>query len=220
MAGRGERAAEQRGDDRPRGVVAAEHRRGEHGAGGDADQGVQRVPDAVEAGDLVDEELDEEHDAAGAEQPRALEQVQSRRQVDPAERAGGTGEKDNGVQAQAARPAERSGDGDEVRQVEVHGRNQAGLRFSRKLATPSLPSALARMSAMRRAVSARSVGVISRPATSWTSCLQARVAIGPLATRAATISSILASSAACSHTSCMKPMALASAAPKRSAVTK
>ena len=47
---------------------------------------------------------------------------------------------------------------------------------------PSLPSALARMSAMRRAVSARSSALISRPATSRTSCLQARVAIGPLAT--------------------------------------
>jgi hypothetical protein len=41
--------------------------------GGDADQRVQRVPDAVEPGNLVDEELDEQQHAAGAEKPRALQ---------------------------------------------------------------------------------------------------------------------------------------------------
>ena len=97
---------------------------------------------------------------------------------------------------------------------------QAGFRLSRKLCTPSWPSALARMSAMRRAVSVRSAGVISWPATSRTSCLQAIVAIGPLATMAATISSTLASSASAAPTSWTKPHAFAAAAPKRSAVTK
>ena len=159
---------------------------GERRAGGDADEGVDRVPDAVEARDLVDEELDEEHHAAA---PRTIglgEHVQVAGQRDPAEPARQAGEEDDGVEAQAAGPAEGGGDGDELGQVEVHGvlsvSATPGSRLSRKLCTPSLPSALARMSAMRRAVSARSSALISRPATSCTSCLQARVAIGPLAT--------------------------------------
>ena len=55
-------------------LVAAEHRRRraprrpESGS-----KRVDRVPDAVEAGDLVDEELDEQHQAAGAEHDRVGE---------------------------------------------------------------------------------------------------------------------------------------------------
>ena len=73
---------------------------------------------------------------------------------------------------------------------------------------------------MRRAVSARSAASIGRPATSCTSRLQARAAIGPLATSAATISSTFASSASAAHSSWTKPSACACAALKRSAVTK
>ena len=62
---------------------------------------------------------------------------------------------------------------------------------------------------------------VGAPAMSCTSALQARSAIGPLAHRAATISSTLASSSRARRTtSCTKPSACACAALKRSAVMK
>src|SRR5204862_82978 len=155
----------QRRGGHPARLVAAEDGAGERRAGGDANEGVDRIPDAVEPGDLVDEELDEQHHAAGAEDDRVREHVQVAGQGDPAEPAGQAGDEDDGVEAQPARPAERGSDGDQLGQVELHvlfdcsrcaGNNQAGARLSRKLWMPSRPSALARMSAMRRAVSARS----------------------------------------------------------------
>ena len=54
---------------------------GQSRAGRDPDEGMDRVPDAVETRDLVDEELDEEHQPGGADDDRMGEHVQIAREM-------------------------------------------------------------------------------------------------------------------------------------------
>ncbi len=52
---------------------------GEKSGDGDADEGVEGVPDEVERGDFVGEEFDDEERGAGDDDRPALEQMESRR---------------------------------------------------------------------------------------------------------------------------------------------
>jgi hypothetical protein len=97
---------QQRGSRRPGALVDAENGGRERRARGNADDGVHHVPEAVDARDLVGEELDEEHQAAGAEQPGRLQQGEACRQLHPAEGAGKPGQEKHGIEAQPAGPAE------------------------------------------------------------------------------------------------------------------
>ena len=99
-------------------LIGAEYARRQRRAGRDAQQRVQQVPQRVDAGNLVGEELDEEHHAAGHEHHRMLQQAEPGRQFDPAHPARHAGQEEHRVEAQAAGPAERGGDGDELRRVD------------------------------------------------------------------------------------------------------
>jgi hypothetical protein len=112
----GERAAEDRRGEGHRRIGVAEHRRGERRARGNADEAVHGIPEAVEPGQLVGEELHRAHEAARGEDQRVLEQAQVLRQLEPAQRAGEAEGEDHRVGAQAAAPRERRSDR-EVRQV-------------------------------------------------------------------------------------------------------
>ena len=79
------------------------HQRG----GGDADEGVQRVPEEVEAGDLVGEEFGQEEQAADADDPRIGQRTQRAGEFDPIEVRQDAQRADGGIDVETGREADR-----------------------------------------------------------------------------------------------------------------
>lgn len=80
---RGEEAAGTRGQELQAGREVGAGGVGEKGGGWDADDGVERVPDEIDAGDLVGDELAGEEEGCGGEDPGMAEGFESAGKGDP-----------------------------------------------------------------------------------------------------------------------------------------
>jgi hypothetical protein len=79
---------------------------------------MDRVPQGVDVRDLVGEELDETHEAAGRQHGGMLQDPQSLREIDPAQEAGRADQEHHGVEPDAAGPPHGRGQREQVRGVE------------------------------------------------------------------------------------------------------
>ncbi len=87
----GDRAADQAGGNHQRQAVVpepADGAGGQQGASGDTDEGVDGIPQAVKAGNLVGEKFGDRQRTAYAEDERVGQHLQVSGQQDPAEVAG------------------------------------------------------------------------------------------------------------------------------------
>src|SRR5205085_10169106 len=115
MRGEGGGAAEQETGGLPGRVAAVEDGEAQQGAADRPDDRVDRVPGAVDPGDLVGEEFGERADAGGGDHPLVGEYVERLElvgQVDPAELHGQAGNETDQVQPPAGQQADRRGEGD------------------------------------------------------------------------------------------------------------
>ena len=106
-------AAEQEGDDLPRGVGGIDEREREQGAAQGPDDAVNRVPDRIDPGDLVGKELGERADRRDAQHPRVGEDLQRREMFgerQPAETHRDAGRQYGEVEPPAGEEAEAAGD--------------------------------------------------------------------------------------------------------------
>ena len=96
----GEEAADSGGDELQAGREVGAGCVGEKRGGRDADDGVECVPDEVDAGDFVGDELPGEEDGAGGEDPRIAEGFESAGKGDPVITREETEGEDGGVEVE------------------------------------------------------------------------------------------------------------------------
>ena len=109
---------------------------GEDRGDGDADEGMESVPDEIEARDLVCEELAGEEDGADRDDPGVLEGFKSGRKRDPVQAGENSEGKDCAVEVQAGGEADcddRSGDGTRGGGKAGHGRKGSTAGAGRRL---------------------------------------------------------------------------------------
>jgi len=106
---------------------------GEESGDGDADESVQGVPDEVEGGDFVGEELDDEERGAGDDDRPSVEQLQSRRQREMAEAGQQAEDGDGGVEVQSGGESDGGQQGEQFRGRDFEDVEHAlGTRVSRE----------------------------------------------------------------------------------------
>ena len=109
-------AAEQEARDLPAGVAAIDDRQAEQRAAERADEAVDRVPRAIDPGDLVGEEFGEGAERGGGEDPIVGEHVERGEllgQRDPAELHRDAGDERDEIQPPPGEQAGRGGEGDQ-----------------------------------------------------------------------------------------------------------
>src|SRR5438105_14786286 len=80
---------------------------------------MREVPQRVHARDLVDEELDKQHETGSGENERMREHAQMNRQIEPIEVAQRPDDEEHRVESNSACPAECGGESDQLPGVEV-----------------------------------------------------------------------------------------------------
>ena len=194
----------------------------ERRAGRDAHHRVQQVPQACRRRGSCRRRTRRTASARSRPASRVLQQLQARRQRRPSRdsRPGRSGTAPRRGAAPLAQPSAAASATRWVvsRFIASIVRCASGLTPASQAGLRLLQEGSARLRGLRRWRGCRRCAArcrraarrrSARPATSCTSCLQARTAIGPLATSAATISSTFASSASARTTSCTKPSACA-----------
>ena len=96
---------------------------GDEGGDGDANEGVEGVPDEIEGGDLVDDELGGEEQAGGDEDPGVREGVEARGESDPVEAVEQAEGEDGGVDVEPGGEAGGDDEGSEIGRGEGHVRD-------------------------------------------------------------------------------------------------
>ncbi len=109
MGGPGQRAADQSGGDHPLRIELPECAGCKDGAGGNPDEGVDAVPDRVEARHLVGEEFRDGQYAGQRNHPPGFEGVQAGRQVQPSGACQGARREDCEIEAESAGPGQARG---------------------------------------------------------------------------------------------------------------
>ena len=91
------------------GADVADRPRGQEGPGGDADKGVNAVPDGIHAGGLVGEELHQVHETGREHHQGITQDLQARGQVHAPGQAQIAQYQDGGVEIDAAGPTHTQG---------------------------------------------------------------------------------------------------------------
>ncbi len=115
---RGQTAARCRSERRDKGVIKPEHAGGQHRPCRNAQQSRDEVEQAVHAGNLVADEFEKGQKAGDAHRHRAGQALQARRQLYPSGQARGADGEHDQKGPQAAGPAQRGGQRQELQGVE------------------------------------------------------------------------------------------------------
>ena len=99
-------AAENHAGDAGLAAIGGQRDAAEKRARGDSDQGVHEIPNGIDAGQLVGQELDERECAADTQHHRRLRQCDRLRQIHPAEIAGEPDPENREVHTYAGQPGQ------------------------------------------------------------------------------------------------------------------